>query len=125
MKTFRDLKVAMYSIFTAISTSYSYYSGQVPENASYPYAHFSFDQSNDVEGREDFIMNVQVWDKNYGSSDVDTLMNAIDQKLNRSNYHSTGINFTIYRINRMSLPSDDEFQGRELKYLVKAYLTTT
>jgi hypothetical protein len=122
MKKFTDLANAMYTLIDTATTASVYY-GQVPSSAGYPYAHFKFSNSNDHEGREDIIMNVHCWDKNYGSSDVDTLMQNIDHAINRYNYNSTDINFTIYRINRMTLPSDDEFQGKELKYLVKAYLT--
>jgi hypothetical protein len=123
MTTVQTLKAALYSLLDACTTS-SVYGGQVPETATYPYVHFKLPTSNDHEHREDFVLEVQCWDKSYNSSGVETLAQNVDYKLNRSNYNSTGINFTTYRINRITLPSDDEFQGRELKYLVKAYLTT-
>lgn len=131
MKTVNDL---LYSIYTLINnaTTEAVYKGQVPESATYPYVHFQLSNSNDNQGREDFILNINCWDKDYSSITLNNLVDTVDRAVNRHWINTTGstaststgkINACFYRINRMKLPSDDEFQGTELKYVVKTYLT--
>jgi hypothetical protein len=105
----------------------------VPENqvVEYPYVVYNLPNSEEiVDRREDFILEVDVWDKPIDGSTValQTLADTIHQKLNRLTYtdNANGWSSRFYLVNRLMLPDPDPMiRRRQLRYEIKVYRRNT
>ena len=100
-----------------------------PQGAVFPYIIYTLPTSDEIERREDFILEVDVWDKQEDGSTV-TLQNIsdqIDQTLNRLIFtSSTGWSSRFYRINRLIVPDPDPaIRRRQLRYDIRVYRRDT
>lgn len=93
----------------------------------YPFVVYRLPTSNEVvDYREDFILEIDVWDRPEEGSTVtlQLLADAIDLALNRTRYVSSDGSWVmrIYRINRMMVPDPDlAIRRRQLRYELKTY----
>lgn len=104
------------------------YLEEAPEDLSgtrpaFPYVVYSLPTSNEVEHREDFILEINLWDYGADTTALEELTQNMDDALNRKHYLATGLLVVIYRINRMMIPDPDPaIRRRELRYQVKTYM---
>lgn len=99
---------------------------------TYPYITFNFVDSRELEDREDFDVEIDVWDKGNGSTAIETLVGEIDgdgDKLNASGlnrkriYVEGKVAARLYRDRRQDIIDDDDrIQRRQLKYISHTYL---
>lgn len=100
------------------------YQEWAPQGAVFPYVVYRLPVSNPSEWREDFILEIDVWDQPADGSTVtlQTLADSIDRALNRLRYTGDGWNTRIYRINRLMVPDPDPtIRRRQLRYELRTY----
>ncbi|MDW7673181.1 MAG: hypothetical protein SCK28_01470 [Bacillota bacterium] len=95
-------------------------------NNRYPYAKVNFPSSNDDELREDFFLEIDIFDNilKQDTTRIEQLVNEVDKQLNRLKYLSRDKKFqvSIYRINRLMIPDPDpKVRHRQLRYQCKTY----
>lgn len=89
----------------------------------YPYVTYRLPTSNEIEHREDFILEINLWDQGADTMVLEELTQNMDDALNRKHHLDTGLLVTIYRINRMMIPDpDQEIRRRELRYQARVYM---
>ena len=103
-----------------------------PQTATFPYIVFDLVDSTDVETREDFNLEVDVWDNIQNTTRLETLVGNIDGDgdiqsptgLNRKLiFTDNNMSAKIYRTNRLSLPEPDiTLRRRQLRYDIQTYL---
>jgi hypothetical protein len=99
------------------------YLEQAPAKTPFPYVVFNLPNSDEAEFREDFVLEVDVWDKSPDTTALETLTVSIDQALSRLKHLDTNFQASFYRVSRLMLPDDDPtIRRRQLRYQVKAYL---
>lgn len=93
----------------------------------FPYVIYRFPTSNEVvDYREDFVLEIDVWDRPEDGSTVmlQTIADNIDRTLNRARYTSDDGTWStrIYRINRLMIPDPDPLiRRRQLRYELRTY----
>lgn len=102
------------------------YLERAPQGALFPYIVYKFPTSDDTEWREDFILEIDIWDQPSDGSTVNlqTLADKVDLTFNRSRYISQDGKWItrIYRINRLMVPDPDEtIRRRQLRYECRTY----
>ncbi len=103
------------------------YQEEAPQEAVYPFVVYRLPTSTETEERrEDFILEVDVWDNPPDGSTVtlQQLADEIDRALHRTVYLDPGGKWItmIYRINRMMVPDPDpEIRRRQLRYDLRTY----
>jgi hypothetical protein len=144
MGTLKDLLAFLFdSLTTTLSPTTSasgpaVYLEQADEDATFPYVTFRLSNSYEVESREDYTLNVDIWDSAIKTTDptyIETLVRQIDGNgdrksptgLNGLKYYSTGKPAArIYRQAKAMLPDPDEaIRRRHLRYRVIVYDTTS
>lgn len=105
---------------------------RAPDKTQFPYVTYNLPTSDEQENREDFILEVDIWDNKTDTTVLETLTSTIDGNgaitgatgLNRLHHYENGVlQADFYRINRLQLPDPDEkIRRRQLRYEVKAYL---
>lgn len=79
---------------------------QATDKTAFPYIEFDLPNSFDNEGQEVFNLDVDIWDDNEDTTEIETLASAIWKGLNHYHFMNENIQFSIYRENR--LPPLDE-----------------
>jgi hypothetical protein len=100
------------------------YQEWAPEGAVSPYVVYRMPTSNEAGWREDFILEIDVWDQPANGSTValQTLADAIDRTFNRMRYTGNGWSTRIYRINRLMVPDPNPtIRRRQLRYELRTY----
>ena len=94
-----------------------------PDTAVYPYVVFDLPNSIDSGTLENFVMDIDVWDDNLDTTDLETLISAIDVELHKKSVViDDKVGFTIYRENRMTLTDEDpSIRRRKYIYQVRTY----
>jgi len=100
-------------------TTFSIYNELAPEDATFPYAVYTFGPSFTVNEIETYTLNINLWDRNWNGDDIRDFTDDIDNKLNKTYFTSSGYGYQIDRINILTLPAEGEFKGRELKYAIR------
>jgi len=94
-----------------------------PEGAVYPYIVFRFPTSATEYQREDFLLDISIWDKQLDSTAVETLATSINNILDRAKIHTAQVTTSIYLDGRYTLPDPDTMiRRRLLRYTCKTYL---
>ncbi len=87
-----------------------------------PYILYKFPNSNRAEYREDFTLEIDIWDNKADTTELETITDNIDKKLNRLQILDENFHVSIYRINRLMVPdTDPSIHRRQLRYNVKTY----
>lgn len=94
-----------------------------PEAATFPYVVYNLPTSTNADGtREDFILEVDVWDNATDTTAIETLTQNIDTLLNREHSINAKVLVNFYRVNRLVLTDDDKsIKRRKLTYQAKTY----
>ena len=99
---------------------------KAPEGEELPFIVFKLPNS-DIQGeREDFILEVDIWDKERSGYDVRTevtnLTEDVDQALNKLVHLEQGFLTRLHKINQLSVPDDDNsIWRRQLRYRCLTY----
>lgn len=111
-------------VFQKLSEVSSTYLEQAPQDTSFPFIVFKFPNSDDDKKREDFILEVNIWDKTTDTTTLESLTTQVENKLDNLRYLSSGdkIQTNIYRVNRLMIPDDDvNIRRRMIRFVCKTY----
>ncbi len=88
----------------------------------YPYAVFNFPSSTMQEKREDFILEIDLYDDDLGYTRLEDLVTKVDGKLNNLHVVEESFNSLINRKERLTIKEEASIvKQRKLKYIVKTY----
>jgi hypothetical protein len=89
----------------------------------YPYIVFNLPTSTDTERqRQDFILEVDIWDQTTDLRPLETLTDEIDNALKKVRYIDDNQALMFTRINRLRIPDPDPtIRRRQLRYEIKRY----
>lgn len=96
---------------------------QATDDALYPHIVYSF-RTIDLGdlARQDYILEVDVWDKGTDTTRVDALADSIEDLLQAENLPQTNILPTFYKIDRKSiLDSNKSIKHRLIKFQIQNY----
>lgn len=93
------------------------------ENALFPHVVFNFRRIDLGDlSRQDYILEVDVWDKGTSSVQVDTIADTIENTLQAQNLPQDHVLPTFYLINRNSLPDEDKsIKHRRIQFQIQNY----
>ena len=98
---------------------------QATDNALFPHLVFSF-RTIDLGdlSRQDYILEVDVWDKGTSTVQVDELSDQVEDLLHTENLPQENILPTFYTIDRKSiLDSDKSIKHRLIRFQIQNYVT--
>lgn len=97
---------------------------QATDNALYPHLVFSF-RTIDLGdlSRQDYILEVDVWDKGTSTVQVDELSDQVEDLLHTENLPQENILPTFYTIDRKSIrDSDKSIKHRLIRFQIQNYV---
>jgi len=124
----------MISLLTELyNLIYSAASGRVyfetaEDEATFPYAVYRLPTStsigNNDYARQDFILEIDVWDNVPDATRIETLADRIDVAINNQRVRTNLVALKIYRIGRLNIPDpNSDIRRRQLRYRVATYLS--
>ena len=117
-----ELKVLIQTKLKTLTTNV--YFEQAVDNDIYPHVVFSF-RTIDLGdlSREDYILDVDVWDKGTSTVTIDTLADNIEDLLSAQNLPQTNILPTFYKIDRKSIEDTDKaIKHRLIRFQIQNYV---
>lgn len=90
-----------------------------PELADFPYLTFEFITTDDGEGQELAIIDVDGWDINPDTTTLETLMTALNTAINKRVISSGNMTATLFLDRKIPLIDDDPLIKRR-KYIYQA-----
>lgn len=117
-----DLKELVQTKLKTLTTDV--YFEQAIDNALYPHIVFSLREANlnDLH-RQDYILEVDVWDKGNDTTAVDALADNVEDLLHMQNLPQTNILPTFYKIDRKSIDdSDKTIKHRLVRFQIQNYV---
>lgn len=116
-----DLKLLVQSKLKTVAANV--YHEIANEKALYPHIVFSFRRLdlNDLS-RQDYILEVDIWDKGDSSQRVDDLADSVENLLQAENLPQTNVLPTFYLIDRNNLPDENkEIKHRRIQFQIQNY----
>lgn len=100
------------------------YLEDAPETAVFPYVVFNLvgDIIINEGGRNDFTLEVDIWDDDQDTTTLEALTDDIDLHLDRINQSSSTIAVNFYKTGRDMIP-DPSLKRRQLRYQTSVYFT--
>lgn len=100
------------------------YFQQARDNALYPHIVFNFRDINLGDlSRQDYVLEVDVWDKGTSTETVDSLADAVEDLLHTENLPQTNVLPTFYKIDRKSIiDSDKDIKHRLIRFQIQNYV---
>jgi hypothetical protein len=94
-----------------------------PSTAVFPYIVFKLPNSVNVESdRQDYVLQVDVWDKKADTTPLEALTSLVDSKLYKHEHLDANQFLKFERENRLMIPDPDtSIKRRQLRYTVKQY----
>lgn len=94
------------------------------DNALYPHIVFSFRTINlDDLSRQDYMLDVDVWDKGKNTVNVDQLADQVESLLHCQNLPQTTILPTFYLVDRKAIIDEDkQIKHRLVRFQVQNYV---
>lgn len=83
------------------------YYEEAPQNAKYPYGVFSAQWISESDGKQNYILEVNVWDQHEYYSRAESMMNDLEKRLHRCNYMTDKFLIRIFRGRRQNVPDPD------------------
>jgi len=122
MSRTNDLKKLIQTKLKTLTTNV--YFEQAADNAMYPHIVFSFREINlDDLSRQDYTLNVDVWDKGTSTTAIDTLADSVEDLLHTQNLPQTYVLPTFYKIDRKSIEDPDKsIQHRLIRFQIQNYV---
>lgn len=90
-----------------------------PKDAPFPYLVYDLPNSVDDGSLENFVLEVDGWDKGEDTAGIELLMDAADVALHRQVLHVGNMVVILYRDNRLTIP-DDEKRIHHRRYVYQA-----
>ncbi|MDR7870308.1 MAG: hypothetical protein RIN55_05580 [Tissierellaceae bacterium] len=91
------------------------------DTTPYPYIVYDFPQGYDNEGQEIFNLDIDIWDNNIDTTELETLAGAIWKKLNKYYFIDDDMQFSIHRVSRFTVDEDDDIKRRTLMFNIRYY----
>lgn len=94
------------------------------DTASFPYVTYDLPNSFINEEQDIFNLDVDIWDMpvNGDTTELEILSSAFWKGLNKYRYIDENIQFSIYRMNRLSLTDDDvRIKRKKLIFQIRYY----
>lgn len=122
MSRTNDLKKLIQTKLKTLTTNV--YFEQAADNAMYPHIVFSFREINlDDLSRQDYTLNVDVWDKGTNTTAIDTLADSVEDLLHTQNLPQTNVLPTFYKIDRKSIEDPDKsIKHRLVRFHIQNYV---
>lgn len=100
------------------------YYEQANDDALYPHIVFSFREINLGDlSRQDYILEVDVWDKSRSPYNVEQLADNVEDLLHCKNLPQTNILPTFYKIDRKSIiDPDKDIKHRQIRFQIQNYV---
>jgi hypothetical protein len=100
------------------------YFEQAADNALYPHAVFTFREIDLGDlSRQDYVLEVDVWDKGTSTTAIDELSDKIEDLLQLQNLPQTHILPTFFKIDRKSiLDQDKSIKHRLIRFQIQNYV---
>lgn len=116
-----DLKLLVQTKLKTVTTKV--YHELADEGAVYPHIVFSFRRIDLGDlSRQDYILEVDVWDKGNSTVQVDNLADSVEKLLQAENLPQDHVLPTFYLINRQNLPDEDRtIRHRRIQFQVQNY----
>lgn len=116
-----EIKEAIKSILVTLHARVFY--NDAPQDAVFPYVVFNLPNSVDSGTLENFVLDIDVWDDNSDTTDLETLIDNIDTALHKKSVViDDKLGFIIYRENRMNLTDEDvRVKRRKYIYQLRSY----
>lgn len=80
---------------------------EAPEAAEYPYIVFSAVRTGDDGGRQQYVLEVNVWDQGMFYSRSESMMDTLEKKLHQQVYSSEDFLIRIFKGRRQNIPDPD------------------
>lgn len=91
------------------------YLSKAPEGATMPYGVYTLPSENVLEHREDFLINVELWDVNPDTTELETLVKTISDTMHRFRYNESGLSVRVYKVSGgLMIPDPDPNLNRRL-----------
>ena len=117
-----DLKKLIQTKLKTLATNV--YFEEAADNALYPHIVFTF-RTIDLGdlARQDYILEVDIWDKGTSTTQVDELSDKVEDLLQAKNLPQTNILPTFYKIDRRSIKDEDKsIKHRLIKFQIQNYV---
>ena len=117
-----DLKELVQTKLKTLTTDA--YFEQARDNALYPHIVFSFRETNLGDlSRQDYILEIDVWDKGTETTAVDALADNVEDLLHTKNLPQTNVLPTFYKIDRKAIvDSDKSIKHRLIRFQIQNYV---
>ena len=117
-----DLKKLIQTKLKTLTTNVFF--EQATDDALYPHVVFGFREIDLGDlARQDYVLEIDVWDKGTSTTSVDELSDKIEDLLQAQNLPQTNILPTFYKIDRKSLPdSDKSIKHRLIRFQIQNYV---
>jgi len=117
-----DLKKLVQTKLKTLTTNV--YFEQAADNALYPHAVFTFREIDLGDlSRQDYVLEVDVWDKGTSTTAIDELSDKIEDLLQLQNLPQTLILPTFFKIDRKSiLDQDKSIKHRLIRFQIQNYV---
>lgn len=117
-----DLKKLIQTKLKTLTTNVYY--EIAADNAMYPHIVFSFKTINLGDlWRQDYMLDVDVWDKGQNTTNIDTLCDNIESLLHMQNLPQTKILPTFYLVDRRSIVDEDKtIKHRLVRFQIQNYV---
>ncbi|MCR5811168.1 MAG: DUF3168 domain-containing protein [Lachnospiraceae bacterium] len=122
MSKTKDLRKVIQSKLVTVCTDTFYETA--PANKMYPHIVWNLERIDLGDlSRDDLILDVDIWDRDYDAKDIDELADAVEALFNNSNLPQTTILPTFFRIDRKNAPDEDKkIKHRVLTFQVQNYV---
>ncbi len=100
------------------------YFQQARDNALYPHIVFNFREISLGDlSRQDYVLEVDVWDKGTLTTTVDALADDVEDLLHTENLPQENVLPTFYKIDRKSIiDSDKDIKHRLIRFQIQNYV---
>lgn len=117
-----DLKILLTTKLKTLTTNVFF--EQATDDKLYPHVVFSFRQIDLGDlWRQDYILEIDVWDKGTSTTQVDELSDKIEDLLQGKNLPQDRILPTFYKMDRKSiLDSDKSIKHRLIRFQIQNYV---
>ena len=117
-----DLKKLIQTKLKTLTTNVFF--EQATDNALYPHIVFGFREIDLGDlSRQDYVLEVDVWDKGKSTVQVDELSDKVEDLLQAQNLPQTHILPTFYKIDRKSIiDSDKDIKHRLIRFQIQNYV---
>ena len=118
-----DLKKLIQTQLKTVQKDIKVYHEVADDTAVYPHLVFQFRRIdlNDLS-RQDYVLQVDVWDRNNSTQTVDNLADSVENLLQGKNLPQTNILPTFYLIDRKTVEDEDKMiRHRQIQFQVQNY----